>query len=357
MATAAAAAKNGSAAGTEHPIPESTLPSSLSLPAQFFAPAKRLPPDIEKILQAPLPPQATAEDHPRLEGFSCIEPAFVVKRLHEAFGLGGVRTAYRKSAESHKKTVVWKKGTPEERTEELWVSAIHAAFYVPEYGIYGEAFGGSENVDRSDAEKGGCSDALKRWAYHAFGVGIEVYLSGKKSLTCPVCGKKLRKSKYEEDEYYCWKDKGGCGSKFTQAQLKQAKQAAGDRQQNEATGNRQQATAEKPTAQEQRRSPQSSAGGDRVPSSPRDAQLARDKEPAGAKAPSSTQAKVPTPKGVGFHQPKPASSFPKQFALACERGGKDDHEVKRYLSYLGFADPGQVPPARYNELMGWAHAS
>ncbi|HLJ25339.1 MAG TPA: Rad52/Rad22 family DNA repair protein [Candidatus Angelobacter sp.] len=201
--------------------PPPPIETTLDLPAQFFAPApKRLPPEIEAQLLAPLPEKALS-DHPTMEGFTAIEVAFVVERLNQVFGIGGWREAYRKSADSYQKTVIYHKGTPEQREEEIWTSAIHGAFYIPEFGIYGEAFGGSDNKDLGDAEKGGCSDALKRWASH-LGIGLYVYLSGRKSLMCPDCGKKLRKDK--EGGYYCWRKKDGCGATFTAEGLKAAQE-------------------------------------------------------------------------------------------------------------------------------------
>ncbi len=200
-----------------------------------------LPPELQAKLKAPLPKEAI-KPHPRLDGLSSINSAFIVERMNDVFGIGGYQEQYEKIDLSMREETV-NKGTPEERVRKLWVATVHGKLTIPQYGIYLENFGGSDNEDPGDALKGACTDAFTKMCSH-LGVGLDVYKSGRDGEgkdglpPCPNCGKALRKSdrEGEPEPFYCWAKKGGCGAKFSEEGLKAAQQRKASPAANPAQG-------------------------------------------------------------------------------------------------------------------------
>jgi hypothetical protein len=187
-----------------------------------------LPQEIQEILKKPLPAEAIGK-HPRIEGLSSIKAAYVLERLNEAFGTGGWddrATIVDRST----RTEVWGAGTPKEKTVTLQVATVQLFFTVEKYGLHKENFGGSDNVDLGDALKGARTDALTKIASE-LGVGLEIYKSGRESKAddlpaCPGCKKTgtIIKGKAEYGGgYVCYTKKGGCGAKFSDAEMEQIK--------------------------------------------------------------------------------------------------------------------------------------
>jgi hypothetical protein len=111
-------------------------------------------------LRKPLPPESI-QQHPTKKFLSTIKAIYVVERINDVFGVGNW-TIKHEIIESDKMIVV--KGT----------------FSVAGYEISIEQFGGNDNVDRGDAYKGACTDALtKIGSYLEIGIDVFKGLSGK----------------------------------------------------------------------------------------------------------------------------------------------------------------------------------
>ena len=212
--------------------PQSVIPMAVR-PMETFTP-EALPPELAEKLKAPLPEKAIGK-HPHLKGFSSINPAFVIERMNDVFGIGGYQETYREISVTSKQEE-WKekddKGnyTGKTRMVTLIVAAVHGTLKIPRYGIYLENFGGSKNEDPGDALKGACTDAFTKMTSH-LGIGLDVYKSGKHDSgeelpPCPGCKKTgtIIKGKAEYGGgYVCFTKKNGCGAKFTDAEMEQIK--------------------------------------------------------------------------------------------------------------------------------------
>jgi hypothetical protein len=107
-------------------------------------------------LRVPLPPEAVSP-HPTKTYLSTIKAIYVFERLNDVFGLGSWTL---------KNTVI-------EAGEHAIV--VNAVLEIPEYGFYGEAYGGNDNADRGDAYKGSTTDALTKIAAQQLEIGMDVY--------------------------------------------------------------------------------------------------------------------------------------------------------------------------------------
>jgi len=186
-----------------------------------------LPPDIQEILKKPMAAEAIGP-HPRHSNLSSIKPAFVIERLIEAFGVGGWNDEV-EEIEHHLEERVYKRGTPQQYSEKVWVATVKLTFIVEKFGLRKQQYGGSDNTDLGDAFKGARTDCLTKIASE-LGVALDVYKghggAAKEDTrpACPQCGKKLFFSKKADDPqpYYCWTKKEGCGATFSQEGLKAA---------------------------------------------------------------------------------------------------------------------------------------
>ena len=107
-------------------------------------------------LKKPLPAEAVSQ-HPTKTYLSSIKSIYVVERINDVFGLG-----------------TWTlKSEVQEVTDKFIV--VKAMLSIPEYGFYGEAFGGNDNQDRGDAYKGAVTDGLTKIAAQQLEIGIDVY--------------------------------------------------------------------------------------------------------------------------------------------------------------------------------------
>jgi Rad52/22 family double-strand break repair protein len=188
-------------------------------------PAEEIPKELQDQLRAPLPAEAiTSNDkHAHL---SSIKPGYVIERMLDVFGVGGWQERYDEISRSESKKI-YKKGTPDERSVTLHVAVVKGYLTIPRYGIHLEQFGGSENETPGDELKGACTDAFTKCCSH-LGIGLEVYKGAHdkpradraKNPSClnPNCKRELFKDK-ESDGFFCWKAKGGCGAKWTAAQI------------------------------------------------------------------------------------------------------------------------------------------
>ena len=214
---------------------------------QFPARRADLPEEIQAILTKPLPPAAIG-DHPRIKGLNSIKPAFVVERLIEAFGNGGWDDSVTiVDRDSHTET--WNAGKPNEKTVKIFTATVHLTFTIEKYGLHKENFGGCDNIDLGDALKGARTDALTKIASE-LGVGLDVYKSGREASgestpACPKCDKPLRRNR-DDDGWYCWAKKDGCGSNFTDEGLKAAMESKNKVQEPPARKEPQSATAQPP---------------------------------------------------------------------------------------------------------------
>ncbi len=112
--------------------------------------------EIRKQLREPLPEEAVSP-HPTKTYLSTIKPIYVIERINDVFGLGSWTL---------KSEVI-------ERIEKFVV--VKAVLEIPDYGFYGEAYGGNDNADIGDAYKGATTDALTKIAGQQLEIGIDVF--------------------------------------------------------------------------------------------------------------------------------------------------------------------------------------
>jgi len=187
-----------------------------------------LPPDLQEKLKAPMPAEAVSQ-HPTKKYLSSIKPAFVIERMNDVFGIGGYREIYREISVTSKEAEYKEREDRPARKAVVFSATVHATLIVAKYGIHLENFGGSENEDAGDALKGACTDAFTKMCSH-LGVGLDVYKgkadSQESTPACPVCKKTGAIIKGKEEfggGWLCFGKKGGCGSKFTDAEMEQIK--------------------------------------------------------------------------------------------------------------------------------------
>ena len=106
-------------------------------------------------LRKPLDSKAITQ-HPTKKYLSSIKTIYSIERLNEVFGLNGWIDRYE---------VIECEGP---------MIVVKGELTIPEYGIRREAFGGNDNVDRGDAYKGACTDALSKMAAALY-IGMDVY--------------------------------------------------------------------------------------------------------------------------------------------------------------------------------------
>ncbi len=138
-------------------------------------------PNLEELLaklQAPLPPEAIKPD-PRNPKLSAINPAYILDRLNEVFGVGGWTERY---------TII-------EAHPDCSMIVVKCDFSVPKLKIFRQAFGGNANDDRGDAFKGACTDALGKCA-SKLGIAHQVY-KGEYDVQVKQEAKGERDSSYE----------------------------------------------------------------------------------------------------------------------------------------------------------------
>jgi len=122
----------------------------------------KITPEMRKLLRVPLPDEAVSP-HPTKTYLSTIKSIYVAERINDVFGIG-----------------TWTlKGEPVEILEKNIVMRV--VLEIPEYGFYGEAYGGNDNPDRGDAFKGAVTDGLTKIAAQQLEIGIDVFkgLHGK----------------------------------------------------------------------------------------------------------------------------------------------------------------------------------
>ena len=116
----------------------------------------KIPEEIRKQLREPLPEDAV-KPHPTKTYLSTIKAIYVTERINDVFGLGSWTL---------KSEVI-------ERIEKFVV--VKAVLEIPDYGFYGEAYGGNDNADIGDAYKGATTDALTKIAGQQLEIGIDVF--------------------------------------------------------------------------------------------------------------------------------------------------------------------------------------
>ena len=121
-----------------------------------MTPSKTITDEMRKLLRVPLPNEAVTP-HPTKSYLSSIKSIYVAERINDVFGMG-----------------TWTlKGEPVEILEKNIVMRV--TLEIPEYGFYGEAYGGNDNTDRGDAFKGAVTDGFTKIAAQQLEVGIDVF--------------------------------------------------------------------------------------------------------------------------------------------------------------------------------------
>jgi hypothetical protein len=118
-------------------------------------------------LKKPLPKEAV-KPHPTKGYMSTIKVPFMVERLNDVFGVNGWFDDYQIVENPQAKAIG---DGPKERPGMI---VVRGELHVPEFGIKRTAFGGNDNVDRGDAYKGACTDALSKMCSMLY-IGMDVY--------------------------------------------------------------------------------------------------------------------------------------------------------------------------------------
>lgn len=128
--------------------------------------SKPIPPEVQKILDRPLPPEAIGS-HPTKSYLSTIKSIFIIDQMNEAFGRGEWYAEY-EIIDNSKADII-----------------VKGYLVVPKYGIFITNFGGNDNggqsnknFDQGDAYKGACTDALTKMASY-LGIGAHIYRGAK----------------------------------------------------------------------------------------------------------------------------------------------------------------------------------
>lgn len=130
-------------------------------------PVKPITDVMRAMLDVPLPPEALKQ-HPTKTFLTTINPAYVIERLNDVFGVG---TWYQETRE------VFPHAFAEHATTSEWV-VVHSTLHIPAYGVQLQTYGGNDNKDMGDAYKGAQTDALTK-AASMLGIGAHVWMNKK----------------------------------------------------------------------------------------------------------------------------------------------------------------------------------
>jgi hypothetical protein len=128
---------------------------------------KRLSAEQIAALKKPLPKEAVST-HPTKGYMSTIRVPYMIERLNDVFGVNGWDDGYEIIENPPAKPIG---DGPKERPGMI---VVRGELRVPEFGIRRTAFGGNDNVDRGDAYKGACTDAMSKMC-SMLGIGMDVY--------------------------------------------------------------------------------------------------------------------------------------------------------------------------------------
>jgi len=138
---------------------------------------KRITPELEAQLRAPLPPEAITQ-HPTKTFLSSIKGIYITERLNEVFGIGQWTTKVEKVGEY--------KGEKSDKNGLFPIMIVtKTTLEIPEYGIYHECYGGNDNADLGDAYKGATTDAISKIGSY-LEIGIDVYKGKGKGTGKPT---------------------------------------------------------------------------------------------------------------------------------------------------------------------------
>ena len=138
-----------------------------------------------ELLKKPLPKESI-KPHPTKPYLSTIKAIYVVERLNEVFGIGGWYVTNEVQEVIDKNIVV------------------KSTFHADEYGIViPDIFGGNDNVDRGDAYKGACTDALTKIGSYLY-IGMDVYkgLADKESKPAAKAEPNPEPKKTKRSDWY-----------------------------------------------------------------------------------------------------------------------------------------------------------
>jgi len=135
---------------------------------------EKVTPEMREKLRVPLSSEAVSP-HPTKSYLSSIKSIYVAERINDVFGIGSWTLT------SHFV----------ERVDKFVV--VLAMLAIPEYGFYGEAYGGNDNSDLGDAYKGAVTDGFTKIAAQQLEIGIDVF-KGIHEVT---------KQKIEAQEHWC----------------------------------------------------------------------------------------------------------------------------------------------------------
>jgi len=136
-------------------------------------------------LREPLPSEAVSQ-HPTKTYLSSIKSIYVAERINDVFGIG-----------------TWTlKGELVERIEKFVV--VKTILEIPEYGFYGEAYGGNDNNDPGDAYKGAVTDGFTKISGQQLEIGIDVFKGIKSEPSRQATTSKSSPVKEESSsEHWC----------------------------------------------------------------------------------------------------------------------------------------------------------
>lgn len=156
-------------ASSQLPAP---LATAIATAATHTGNRSRVPDELVRALNAPLPPEAL-KPHPTKEYLSSVKAIYVIERMNDVFGVGG--WTYRTDViEQGQPTQVPDKDRAGQTKEKPGMVVVRVVLRVPEFGVRLEQFGGSDNADRGDAFKGAVTDALTKICSY-LGIAMDVY--------------------------------------------------------------------------------------------------------------------------------------------------------------------------------------
>ncbi len=141
--------------------------------------------EMREKLRKPLPPEAVSP-HPTKTYLSSIKSIYVAERITDVFGVGS-----------------WTlKSTHIETADKMVV--VQTVLEIPEYGFYGESYGGNDNVDKGDAYKGATTDALTKIAAQQLEIGIDVFKGlGSTAAKSKPAAKAPAPATASKEEHWC----------------------------------------------------------------------------------------------------------------------------------------------------------
>ncbi len=125
--------------------------------------------EMREELRTPLPVEAVSQ-HPTKTYLSSIKSIYVAERISAVFGVG----SWTLKSEVIER-IDYQRTDKSGELKDVRFVVVKAVLEIPEYGFYGEAYGGNDNEDLGDAYKGATTDGFTKIAGQQLEIGIDVF--------------------------------------------------------------------------------------------------------------------------------------------------------------------------------------